>query len=431
MNLQNLVTGLVLLLLGFGLGWLFSPADQTPVPAATPFASVPSLPPPDPDAEPPRRRRLVEGVEPDVTEAHRAALEDVLARRDAFERIVALAELLQGLDESAVPALRAILKDPRVQPGGAEIELLVRYWASHEPEYATLWAGVAPPAYQALAIGPAVEAWASVDPKAAAETALQATMYMGAANQAAQRALVRGWYISGEPGLTDYIFGLGDSIESQRALSELIRVLIDRSGSEAATEWVRSLPAEPVKFKLSAYRQLSSELTTLDIDAALAICEEVCDTPYGDGVRRRIARWWAMEDGEAALVWLSSEPPGQERDVAVRNAVDSWIKSDREAASAWLTSQWTDGVDPWLQPAIPVYVRHRSQTNPADALRWAGMISDEKERTIWSVRAARLWRKQDETAAEAWLMNSDLSEELRESSRQSDMNAEIPFEANS
>ena len=423
---RNLIIALILVLLGFGLGRLFAP-DSQPAP-------IPEPPPPLSDsaaeadsgagaAETARRAAVDEEAASDT----RAELEAVLARQDPFDRVVGLAELLSGLDESGLPAVTAVLNDAAVRPGGAEIDLLVRFWSRYDPKEATRWSTHAPLAYQAMAIGPAVEAWAVEDPEAAADAALSGTTYQGTANQVAQVALIRGWYKSGKPGLMEFIGELGgETLEGQRALSTLSRAIVELRGADAAIEWVRSIPDEPMKFKLAAHRQLSSEVAMADLPAAIAFCNEVCDGPYGVGVHKRIAQYWASQDGAAALAWLSEAPPGQQRDVAIRVAFDSWNKADQEAAFAWLTERGIDNVEPWMRPAVAIYVRLRSFTDPADALRWTALVPSEVERQILTVRIARRWRQRDEAAAEAWVMNSDLPEELREAARTTDVHAHIP-----
>ena len=423
---RNLITALILVLLGFGLGRLFAPDSQR--------APIPEPPPPladsateaDSGADPAETARRA-WVDEEAAADTRAELEAVLAHQDAFDRLVALAELLRGLDESGLPAVTAVLKDDAVRPDGAGIELLVRFWSRYDPKEATRWSAHAPLAYQAMAIAPAVEAWAAEDPQAAADAAMSGTTYQGTANQVAQVALIRGWYESGKPGLMEFIGELGgETFEGQRALSTLSRAIVELRGPEAAIEWVQSIPDEPMKFKLAAYRQLSSEVAMADLPAAIAFCNEVCDGPYGDGVRQRIAQYWASQDGAAALAWLSEAPPGQRRDVAIRVAFDSWNKADQEAAFAWLTERGFDNVEPWMRPAVAIYVRLRSFTDPPDALRWTALVPSEVERQILTVRIARRWRQRDEAAAEAWVMNSDLPEELREAARTTDVHAHIP-----
>jgi hypothetical protein len=73
----------------------------------------------------------------------------------------------------------------------------------------------------------------------------------------------------------------------------------------------------------------------------------------------------------------------------------------------------------WLQPVFPVYARLLSADSPADAIEWAERIEGDEEREIVLTEVVRTWRQIDEDAAEAWLLQSSLSEGAREKVRAS------------
>jgi hypothetical protein len=234
----------------------------------------------------------------------------------------------------------------------------------------------------------------------------------------AQIALVRGWYQSGRPGLEDYIRDLGQSFEQQRALGALARIRVRLDGPEAVMRWAESLPDEPKHFKLAAFRRVGSALAEADLDAARRWCDAQCDGPFGSNVRMRIASHWVGDDGPAAMEWLSTQTPGPETDFAVRIAFRTWVWEDREAALRWTAAKGREGLEPWLKPALVVYVRSLAEDDPAEAARWATLIEDDEEREFALIDLARRWREQDEDEAEAWLRQSPLSEEAREKARQ-------------
>ena len=133
-----------------------------------------------------------------------------------------------------------------------------------------------------------------------------------------------------------------------------------------------------------------------------------------------IATRWAMQDGEAALTWLSTQPEGPERDLAVRVAFKSWATLSKPAAFQWLGDHGIDGVEPWLVPAVTIYSRLISQDDPALALEWAALIPNDLERETSMVRIARRLRNKDEAAGEKWLDQSPLSERQRNQARSPD-----------
>jgi hypothetical protein len=134
-------------------------------------------------------------------------------------------------------------------------------------------------------------------------------------------------------------------------------------------------------------------------------------------LRGLIARNWVVDDGPAALAWLSSASEGYERDHAVRLTFAKWARTDREAALRWMASQTTGETEPWLQPIYPVYAKLLAADAPADAIEWAERIEGDAERETVLIMVARVWRHLDEAAAEDWLLESSLSEEAREKVR--------------
>jgi hypothetical protein len=345
----------------------------------------------------------------------------VLSEPDAFLRASRLANLLPTLGPDAVPTVAELVMDPSrvVGIGATETELLVRFWATYEPAAATRWALFrAPLGYRVAAVVPAIELWARADPEAAAQQVLVAGFKETIASKAAQVAMVRGWLESDDPGgLVDHIRDLGVGFERQRALAAFARGTIQHDGPEAIMRWAESLPDEPKRFKLAAYRQVGSELAMLDLDAALRWCESHCEGPFGGSVRRLIATRWAAVDGLATLEWLSTAPSGLEREVAVRTAFNTWASSERAEAFSWLAAHGPDGFEPWLRPAVVEYAKLLSAESPPEALKWAELIEDDEEREFIMVWILRRWRGQDEGVAEEWLQQSALSEEAREKAR--------------
>jgi len=355
---------------------------------------------------------------PDGNAASGDSIADVLADPEPFRRAQRLAALLPTLGPEAVPEVRKSFESsPGFHEGPAALELLVRFWASHEPEAAALWAfSSAPPGCSIAAIEPAVERWASVDPKAAAQYIRTPGVYR-ASIEIAEVALVRGWFQSGVPGLEDYIRDLGLSLERQRALAALARETIRRDGIEAGGRWVEGLPDEDEVFKTEAFTQFAAELAKTDPTAAVAWCEVHCSGPYGASVRTQIATHWAARDGLATMRWLSTSPAGKDRDAAVETAFFAWRHNDAQGLSDWLEGMDAEKIEPWFRPAAARYALMLSRTDPAAALEWADRVEDEQERELALITIARRWRKQDQAAAEAWLEKSTLSEEARERAR--------------
>ncbi len=342
------------------------------------------------------------------------AFAEVVRLRDPYLRALRLGALLPVLDPEAVPEVQKTLRDHTLDFGATELELLLRFWATHEPEEATLWAASRSPQFFRIpAMLSALTVWAEADPRAA----------MAAAEEWADRtdirdviqvALVRGWYQADPVELERFIYSIGMGFARQRALVTYIRALIQEEGPEALMRWAESIPEDDETYKLSVYRQVASALPLFDSEAALRWCEAHCDGPFGKDLRSLIGRRWAIVDGPAALAWLSTAPEGHDRNLAVRIAFALWVQHEREQALGWMAEQTSGEVAPWLRSAIPVYAKTLAVDSPHEALAWVEQIEDESDRGEVLIQVLRIWRKHDQAAAEAWLAESPLTEEDRQ-----------------
>ncbi len=348
----------------------------------------------------------------------REALADIVRDDDAYARARRLGALLPTLGPELVPAVKDTLADPTVDLGATEIELLVRFWATHQPEDASRWAvEKSPTGYRIAAVLSALPLWAEADPQAAT-IAAQEWSQRRDVRGVLPIALVRGWYAANDPPeLTQFIRDAGMGFGRQIMLSPYLRAKIQKQGADAAARWAESVPDDDAVYKLAVYRQVGSVMSLLDHEAAMRWCEAHCDGPHGKDLRSIIARRWVQWDGPAAFAWLSNAPEGYATNFAVRVAFDVWGRVDREAALAWMAAQTTGEPDPWLRPAFTAYAKLLAQDSPADAIEWAERVEDDEEREYVLIRLARAWREVDEAATEAWLVQSSLSEEARENVR--------------
>ena len=353
-----------------------------------------------------------------LTDVVREALIDVLRDPDVFSRARRLGALLPTLGPEFVPTVVELFEDRSLDLGSIELELLVHYWATHQPEEASHWSvEKSPTDYRSAAVFAAIMAWAETDPQAAVSVAWQWSV-VPSIERVVPSALVRGWFAANNPPeLVQWIHDLPMGIPRQRAIAAYVRVVIQTQGAEAVTRWAESLSDDDPSFKLTVFRRVVNALSELEFEAGLRWCDAQCDGPYGNNMRSLIARNWVVRDGPPALAWLLSAPEGRERDLALRMTFGRWADTDREAAFDWMADQTTGEPDPWLQPIYPVYARLLSGDEPTEAIKWAQRIEDDKMRENVLVRVARVWRYLDEAAATEWLLQSPLSEEAREQVR--------------
>lgn len=347
------------------------------------------------------------------------SLSEILNEREMYARVGKLAERLSTLGPEGVEEARQLLLNQDDNMGGAENVLLVRYWAMHEPVDAARWAMLrAPLGYRLAVTLPAMEVWAMNDPYEA-QLQVEALSMMPNANLiAADMGLIRGWFQSDKPGLEAYIRGLGLGQERQRALRILARQAIKTHGAEWAAKWPPALPDDDEKFKLGAHRQFAIELGKTHVEVAKAFCAAHCDDPkYGDGIMKYVAQNWARRDGAAAMAWVKSQKPGPQRDLAVEWGFTGWLQSNPSEVTEWLESMGPTDIEPWLRPLLEMFAVRRAKEDPLRGLTWAAAIEDDTERSRTMRTIAMNWRRIDPDAADAWLADSPLSEEDRESVR--------------
>ena len=316
-------------------------------------------PPPPPPAPPYNgRATFAEPTRPLVpiiaAPADPDGLGPAIAEPDPFQRAERLGDLLSRLDPRSVPQVRELLLDRAGEMNGIELQLLTRYWANHAPEDAAQWAATSSPiAYRAGSVVAAIEPWARVDAPAAAEMVQFLVKLPGVDLSESERAVARIWFETGQPGVEEYMRGLGLTVHRQRALRAFFGAAVRRDGPEASGRWAEAISVEDKKFKIDAFRQLGAVLTKLNPADGVAWCEAHCDGRFGGALRMITAQQWALQDGRAAMEWVSRAAPGQERDVAVKGAIRGWARHDLPGLRAWLSEITPAGVEPWFQAGVP------------------------------------------------------------------------------
>jgi len=394
--------GFVLLVVGFMLGHAITPSPSEPKAPPTPAAAAP----PEPRV-----------VAQDARDMAAAILRDAMRETDPFARITRVAAVLPALGPEIAPEIRAVLDDDTVDVGIPELDLLLRGWAKTDPWGATRWSQLhLKGEFMTAATNAITESWAGVDPVAAAAMVKEMSLLPNAATRTGQIALVRGWFNSGIPGLTEYIEGLGMGYDRQRAVDSFTRAMIQRDGTEAVVRWADAIPSDDAKFKLDVNRHAISTVARFSPAAAAAWCRRICDGPTATSTMTRsmVARRWAEKDGPSAMEWLANAPSGQERDWAVRAAFRQWSRHDPKGIRAWADAMGVDGVEPWFQPGLELLAISLIYRDPNSAARWVGAIENEADRERVYVTLARGWRTRDAAAADEWIEQMEFSESVRD-----------------
>lgn len=424
-TLATLILCAGFLLIGFAVGRFLAPAApplaETQTEAEIPLI-VPELDPyegPAPRAqfERPHEPRGPEGAASSPETAN--SVMGILADPDPIQRAIRLGTYLENLGPEGLDEVRGALKDLSVDHDGVSITLLLAFWSRVDPSGASWYAMRSVPlGFSATAARTAITALARQDPKKALDQVAANTLIPRGSMAVVEQALVRGWFESGQPGLVEYIAAQGQAEQMQRALGELVRCALRRDGPEGIGRWIEDLPDEFPAFKLAAFRQTALQLTTVDPLVGVAFCEAHCDGPYGEGMRALVARRYAAWDGPAAMAWVAAAEPGRERDQAVIAAFEGWFASeDRPGLVKWYQAKGPEKAEPWLQPTFDLFAAVQAAMAPEEALAWAQAIQDPQRREGAILNVLRTWRHVDQAAADAWIDQSPLDEDMRKRAR--------------
>jgi hypothetical protein len=378
---------LALTALGFGLGYQTGLSREQPRRAPIP---------------PPR------AVAPPAPSALSAAVHEALANPDRLERMLEIGRLLQPLGSESIGEVTAAYDAAFVEVGDVAIVLLADWWARLDPAGAFAWAQRERMANSPMVIKAVVRAWAEREPEEAAR-AIEGVGTRGGSPDSVD-ALVRGWNDSGKPGLLDYLSGLPSGVARQRAISVVTRRRVYQYGVEETFRWAEAIPDDAGRFKLNVFRRVATWATEVDPQRAAAWAERHGQEEYGKGLFRRVGNRWARQDGAAAMQWLATLPAGAERDAGVQETYRAWLGHEEEAAKAWMRAA---ELEPWLEPALALYVRDMARESPEQALEWTALILDAERRREATIKIGRYWHHVDPDAARAWLDRSGLPEEDR------------------
>jgi hypothetical protein len=336
---------------------------------------------------------------------------DVLLLPDPILRMERLASLLGRLDASSLEQVREAYRGVVFERGDLELVLFAEWWARFDPEGAFDWTRHRWETSLPWVSTAVVRAWARIDPQAAYRAAGPLT---GEDQPFAPdvTAVVIGWAESGKPGLDEFIARLPAGHQA-RATTVALRRRIRRDGPEASIAWAESAPLEA---KLRIYQRMASGLAESYPQAATAFAEKHMNGDFGKRLPRRVATRWAKSNPVAAMEWLSTIAPGQNRDDAVTETYRRWLGRDPTRAKAWLEENVRASDQRWLEPAMSLYAHEISLDAPAEAAAWAQeMVHDPELRVAAIANPVRSWLLQDEAAARDWVAReSGLSEKFQQ-----------------
>ncbi len=347
----------------------------------------------------------------------RAALDEP----DAIVRTAALTRALRDVDIEALEEVAAVY-DERVEldpPSRTSIEILGETWAALDPEGAIERIYDWPEGPRAAGIPAVTRAWARRAPNAAFAWA---TTLVLDDRVAAVNAVFAGWAESDDPKIWNFLATLTAGLDRESATNVVMKSVVNRHGFDELFAQVDAIesnarPGSPRDFKLSALRTAIGLCAYHEPDKALVYARRYAGGPFDNGLLRRLAVYWAVNDGARAMEALLALPREPERDKALRDGYLKWLRSDRPAAIAWVPAEAAH--DPRYAPLLDHYAVALAYTNeesPAESVRealvWAERIEDPKRRRDTQVHLGALWMAHEPELAKAWIDERGLAQEV-------------------
>jgi len=345
---------------------------------------------------------------PATHERVRAALDEP----DAIARTALLTNALTDLREDELAEVVVAYEErlKLVPPSRSAIELLGEAWASIDPEGAIDRIDGWPEAPRRIGLSSVTRAWAGQAPMAAFTWADSLLLED---REAAIDAVFGGWAETDDNEIWGVLSRLIPGFDRESATNVVMKTVVQNHGFDELFERIDMIesdfaPGSPRDFKLSALRTAVGLCAYHDPHKALAHARRYAGGPYDNGLLRRVAIYWAVNDGPGAMQALLELPSEPQRDKALRDGYMKWVRSHGKAALGWMPAE--AAIDERYAPLIDLYTMALAQsraTNPVDPIRqalvWVDRIPDSRRQRDASVLIGGLWLRHEPDAAEAWI----------------------------
>ena len=330
----------------------------------------------------------------------KAAVQAALHETDPVRSMLNFALLMDELTPDNAPAaMQAINQNASGRESARFLGLLAHAWGRKDGSGAlAAFAGLKGRESE-FAKGAAMAAWAATDPDAAMRW-LQATKWDPKADPQQDTALARG-LITGlarrdMDGALKYLMTLSEGQQG-----DFVGLLVEqkmKEGVAAGASWAAGLPSE--RMRVNGMEIAGGQYLRQDLDGAVKWAETIAGRADAHEAVADIADEMAGKNPQQAAAWVAKLPAGASQNHAFEDVYETWTHSDPLAASQSLTSM-TPG--PGRDAAVQAFSGTLAKENPADALTWAGTISDPKERVDLQVSIARRWQANAPGEAQAWI----------------------------
>ena len=330
------------------------------------------------------------------------AVQSALRETDPVKSTLGVALLLKELTpENAPAALQAVNENASGREASRFLSLLAHAWGSKDGSGALAALSGLQGRESDVAKSTAMAAWAATDPDAAMNWLQERKAAKdSSADPRQDTALARGM-ISGlaqrdVDGALKYLMTLNEGQQG-----DFVGLLVEqkmKEGIGTGAEWAESLPNE--RMRVNGMEIAGGQYVRRDLDGAVKWAEKIAGRADAHEAVADIANEMAGKNPQQAAAWVAKLPPGPSQNHAFEDVFETWTHTDPLAASQSLTAM-TAG--PGRDTAIQAFAGTLARENPADALTWAAVISDSKQRTELQVDIARRWYGSSPNDAQAWI----------------------------
>ena len=332
-----------------------------------------------------------------MKEAVLAAMRDP----DPVKSMLNFAQLLAELTPDNAPAALKAVTESAGSDSVRYLSLLAHAWGEKDGKTALAALDALRRRDAEGAKSTALAAWAATDPDAALKWLQDRNAQKDAKADPRQDAALARGMITGlarrdVDGALKYLMTLSEGQQG-----DYVGLLVEQKMKEsvaAGAEWAESLPNE--RMRVNGMEVAGGQFLRRDLDGAVQWAEKIAARPDAHEAVADIANEMANRNGQEAAAWVAKLPAGPSQNHAFEDVFETWTRADPLAASQSLTNL-TPG--PGRDAAIQAFSNTLARENPTDALTWASVISDPKERVDLQLNIARRWNTNAPTEAQAWI----------------------------
>lgn len=325
------------------------------------------------------------------------------------ERTRALLDIFGELEPGDLPVIWKTFEDLEAHVDVVAAALFAEWWARFDPSTAFERLRMRPFGDLQVGVVTATRTWAQRDPGAVA-AALEAITDADR-RDLCTKALVLGWMEAGHEGVWEFVTQLPTGFTRQGAISRLSKQMVLRDGPQAALAFADAIPDDASdQFKLQVVRQVGAAIAKTDPELASEWAARHFGEPFSKTLPQMVAVRWVKRDGPQAMGWLTSLPPGTERDRAIQEAYRAWLRHDRSEAMDWMREKPRQTT---FEPALSLFAVAVAIQDPRAGLGWVEKIRDPTIRRKTLVTVGWVWLQADREAGLSWLDEADLPSDVR------------------